>query len=470
MSDPQRSLQQLLVTNFGSIPADLAGYVGSQGSAGYVGSVGLNGSNGTLGYVGSTGPNGTASDPKITAITYSGDDTATNTAGGDTITLTGSNFAAGATVVINKVQASVVSVVNSTTITFTAPAMATGSYIVYVVNTDGGTALAVPGIQYSGTPAWTTAAGTLGTVTKQTSFTANLVATGEAPITYSVSSGTLPSGITLSANTGVLSGTAPNVSSTTTYNFTVRSTDAQRQDTDRAFSVTVNAIITIPITYLVVGPGGTAGGVGLYGGGGAGGSGGAVFGTLNYDTPGSTLTVVVGFSSGAYYQPGTNSSLSGAGFIRTAFAGGNGGFRQNGGTAAGYDGYVGLGGSQGDGNTSVGGAQGIGGNYQPGTNGGAGTFSGGGGGGSGGNAHGYPDGGTGGAGGQRNWTSNTVLSTVDTGWGAGGARNTGNSGTQGIVIIKYPDTYPAAASYTGSYSVSGGYRTYTFGSAGSITF
>jgi hypothetical protein len=60
MSDPQRSLQQLLVTNFGSIPADLAGYVGSQGSAGYVGSSGTNGSIGTLGYAGSAGANGTS--------------------------------------------------------------------------------------------------------------------------------------------------------------------------------------------------------------------------------------------------------------------------------------------------------------------------------------------------------------------------------------------------------------------------
>ena len=134
--------------------------------------------------------------PTVTAITYPGDDTAADVAGGQTITLTGTGFVSGATVIINGVTASVVSVVNSTTITFTAPALSAGSYVVYVVNTNGTTALAVPGIQYSGVPAWTTSAGTLGTAVKQTSFTANLSATGDAPISYSVYSGSLPSGLT----------------------------------------------------------------------------------------------------------------------------------------------------------------------------------------------------------------------------------------------------------------------------------
>jgi len=85
--------------------------------------------------------------PTVTAIAYPGDDTAADTAGGQTITLTGTGFASGASVIINGQTAGVVSVVNSTTITFTAPAVTAGSYIVYVVNTNGTTALAVPGIQ-----------------------------------------------------------------------------------------------------------------------------------------------------------------------------------------------------------------------------------------------------------------------------------------------------------------------------------
>jgi hypothetical protein len=410
--------------------------------------------------------------PKVSSIVYPGDDTAANIAGGQTITLNGNGFQVGASVLIAGTVVGSVSFISSTQLTFVSPATSAGSYVLYVINTDGGTAISIPGIQYSGVPTWTTSAGSLGSIAKSTSVNINIAATGDAPITYSVYSGSLPSGVSLNTSTGAITGTAPNETSTTTYNFTIRATDGQNQDTDRAFSLTVNAIIIVPISYLVVGPGGAAGGTaGTYGAkGGGGGSGGATYGTVNYNTPGTSFTVTVGTSTGPYYQPGTNSSLVGTGFTRTAYAGGNGGPKHNNSNSAGYDGYVGLGGAQGDGNTSVGGTQGTGGQYVPGTNGSAGTYSGGGGGGAGGNSLSYPNGGTGGAGGQRNWTSQPLWTTVDPSWGNGGAMGTNDSGTQGIVIIKYPDSYAAAASYTGSYSVTGGYRIYTFGSSGSITF
>ena len=193
------------------------------------------------GLLGSTAIQGGVGDtfPTITSITYIGNDTATNTAGGGTVTLTGTNFNPGVSVIVNGVPASVVTRVSSTQITFTASAQAAGSYIVYVVNANGTTALAVPGIQYSGIPAWTTAAGSLGNPSKESSFTTTLAAIGDAPITYSVLSGTLPPGITLNSSTGVLSGTTPVVTAATTYTFTIRSTDAQLQDTDRIFSITV---------------------------------------------------------------------------------------------------------------------------------------------------------------------------------------------------------------------------------------
>ena len=492
MPDPQRSLQELLNTNFGSIPADLAGYVGSQGSAGYVGSAGVNGTIGTLGYTGSAGANGTSAEPSITSIAYPGDDTATNTAGGDTVTVTGSNFVAGATVVINKVQASVVSVVNSTTITFTAPAMGAGSYIVYVVNPDGGTALAVPGIQYSGTPTWTTAAGSLGSVNKQTSFTANLSATGDAPISYSITSGTLPAGLTLTANTGVVSGTTPDVASSTTYNFTVRATDAQQQDTDRAFNITVVPRNTpSTIEYLVV----AGGGAGTYAGGGAGG---LLTGTTSV-AGGTQYTVTVGASA--------SDSVFGSNVI-VAKRGGGGG--QDGGSGGGstqrpgyspigrgiypgssyidaprqgYDGAYGQ-----DGVTSYtagGGGGGAGGPGQTGSgfNGGYGGigvassisgtslyYAGGGAGGT------NKAGGNGGAGGAGGGGDGGYAPGADP-YGTAGMANTGGgggsnaTGGSGIVIVRYADTYEAAAATTGSptVTVAGGYRIYIFTSSGSIT-
>ena len=178
--------------------------------------------------------------PKITAITYPDDDTAADTAGGQTITITGTGFLSGASVIINGSQVGVVSVVNSTTITFASPAQSAGSYVLYVVNTDGGTAVAVPGIQYSGTPTWSTASGSLGSYTETQAIANTVTATGDAPITYSLYSGSLPTGATLNTSNGYISGTSPLEASPTTFTFTIRATDGQQQDTNRTFSLTIN--------------------------------------------------------------------------------------------------------------------------------------------------------------------------------------------------------------------------------------
>jgi hypothetical protein len=137
-------------------------------------------------------------------------------------------------------MAAVVTVVSSTQVTFTAPAMAAGTYVLYLVATDGSVALSLPGISYSGFPAWSTTAGTLGTQYETTAISKSLSATGDGTVTYSLVSGTLPPNSTLNTSTGAISGTAPVTNSSTTYNFTIRATDAQNQDTDRAFSITLD--------------------------------------------------------------------------------------------------------------------------------------------------------------------------------------------------------------------------------------
>jgi hypothetical protein len=63
------------------------------------------------------------------------------------------------------------------------------------------------------------------------------------------------------------------------------------------------------------------------------------------------------------------------------------------------------------------------------------------------------------------------LPTVqDTTYGA--VVNSGASGGSGIVVLRYPDSFPLAASTTGSPTVttSGGYRIYKFTGSGSITW
>ena len=74
-------------------------------------------------------------------------------------------------------------------------------------------------------------------------MTFTFVATPKLPataITYTVLSGTLPSGLTLNSTTGVLSGTPAIVGSDTTYNFAVRATDDYIGDEQRIADRTFN--------------------------------------------------------------------------------------------------------------------------------------------------------------------------------------------------------------------------------------
>ena len=178
--------------------------------------------------------------PKVSTIAYPGDDTAANPAGGDTITLTGTGFVAGATVIINGTSAGVVTVVSGTTLTFTAPASSAGTYVIYVINSDGGTAIVIPGISYSGLPNWSTGAGSLGNIYEVSNVNTTVVATGDVPITYSLYSGNLPAGSNINGSTGLISGTAPAAGSPTTYSFVIKATDNEQQDTNRSFSLTIN--------------------------------------------------------------------------------------------------------------------------------------------------------------------------------------------------------------------------------------
>ncbi|MCL1859091.1 MAG: Ig domain-containing protein [Oscillospiraceae bacterium] len=78
---------------------------------------------------------------------------------------------------------------------------------------------------------------TLSAITAGTAFSEQLGATGAAPITYAVTAGTLPAGLTLSP-TGLLSGT-PTGTSGTAYNFTVTATNAAGTSTPVDYSGTL---------------------------------------------------------------------------------------------------------------------------------------------------------------------------------------------------------------------------------------
>lgn len=267
--------------------------------------------------------------------------------------------------------------------------------------------------------------------------------------------------------------------------------------------------VLIPsFSYLVV-AGGGAGGSGLGGGGGAGG---VLIGTtaISY---GVTYNIIVGTGgTPAVYDNigaaiGGNGSQSQISGVATAVGGGGGGAYSGGGIATGLTGGSGggapgtgtgqgLSGAAGtagqgtsgggsfaqDGNGAGGGGGGADNNGTSGVSakvGGAGgrgilndysgtaTYYGGGGGGAGATTAGSGGSGSGGAGGYGSTTAGSgTAGTPNTGGGGGGGDGpigNGGAGGSGIVIIRYPSSYPDAAIVTGAtYTNTGVYKIYTW--------
>ncbi len=142
-------------------------------------------------------------------------------------------------------RASAVAFTNASNLTVTTN-LAAGSYFVRVENNDGGAVRSSTAIlNASIAPNWQTAAGSLGTINggDTQSFTLLAYDDGTDPVTsYSLQSGSLPGGFSLSGDSsiGTISGTETGSSTTTTYSFTIRATDNESQTTDRAFTITVN--------------------------------------------------------------------------------------------------------------------------------------------------------------------------------------------------------------------------------------
>jgi hypothetical protein len=184
--------------------------------------------------------------PTIESVSYPGDDLAADPDGGQTITLTGTNFLDGATVEIEGTTSSVVTVVSKTEITFTAPAKTAGDYNILLTNGDNTTATFIDGITYNGLPSWTTPAGNLGTFAAGSTIpTITLVATEPdgGVVSYSITTGALPTGLAL---TGAdIDGTVPSPAGQTTYNFSVTASDDENQEsTERAFNIVVYLQVT----------------------------------------------------------------------------------------------------------------------------------------------------------------------------------------------------------------------------------
>lgn len=166
------------------------------------------------------------------------DDTAVSSTGGY-VRIFGSGFTPTATVYLNGNVVVSNTVVSSNEIRALFPGFAGPTATLMVFNGAAG-AIYLAGVAYSANPTWVTASGSVGTVVETTAVNNTLQATGDAPIRYYIESGNLPAGVTLNSITGVLSGTAPADTGSTTYTFVVRATDAQNQDSYRTFTLTIN--------------------------------------------------------------------------------------------------------------------------------------------------------------------------------------------------------------------------------------
>ena len=182
-------------------------------------------------------------------------------AAGTSITLVGQNFVSGANVHFvssvngSSTAAGSVAFVNSGIMTATTPLLTTAGepYGVKVTNPDGGMTLLEAALDAGSSPTWTTSAGSIGSGIQKNTTLSGIAVTATDPdgqaITYSEVTSVLTSNadtpattmnLTLNSSTGAITGTAPNVSSDTTYNFTIRASDGINV-TDRNFSLGIQA-------------------------------------------------------------------------------------------------------------------------------------------------------------------------------------------------------------------------------------
>ena len=182
-------------------------------------------------------------------------------AAGTSITIIGQNFVSGANVHFvssvngSSTAAGSVSFGGVGILTAVTPLLTTAGepYGVKVTNPDGGQTLLEASLDAGSSPTFTTPAGSLGSGIQKGSTISGIAVTATDPdgqtITYSEVTSVLTSNsntpastmnLSLNSSTGVISGTAPNVSSDTTYNFTIRASDGINT-TDRAFSLGIQA-------------------------------------------------------------------------------------------------------------------------------------------------------------------------------------------------------------------------------------
>lgn len=169
------------------------------------------------------------------------------TTGGTSVTITGTNFPTGSalTVTFGGTAATSVVINDSTTATVTTPVHAAGAVDVNVSLSSGGTATLTSGFTFftPGAPLTITTT-SLPAVLHGTSYSQQIQVVGGASIgqSFSITSGTLPAGLTMSPTTGLISGTPTSPGASI---FTVSVTDSTGTTSK---SLSINVLNTLAIT------------------------------------------------------------------------------------------------------------------------------------------------------------------------------------------------------------------------------
>ena len=329
----------------------------------------------------------------VPIITSIGPSTAAET--GTTITINGTNFSGSSTVQLIGTDNSIVvpqtvTFVDINTLSITTPVLtvALEPYDVRVTNPDGQYYTLVNSLDAGGVPAWTTPAGSVGTmfdvVTTPNAVHFTLVATDPdgTAITYTETTSVLATAnLTLNSTTGAITGNSPTTqapNNATTYNFDVDASDGVNI-TSRSFSITIMDVPTGGTTsthtitgqgytshtflssgdfynaadlicdIMIVAGGGAGGNSHTSNGNGGGGGGGMVVAT-DYTLPAGAHAVAVGAggsgSGGGSNSPGNDGNNSTVASTPTLIAVAGGGGSGNHSSTTGRDGGSGGGGSR----------------------------------------------------------------------------------------------------------------------------
>ena len=180
------------------------------------------------------------------------------------ITIAGTNFVS--VPIVEAINSSTGAITRASAVTFTSATsinatftLASASYFIRVENNDGNAVRSSSAIlSASASPTFSTAAGSIGTVSAGSTVSLDIDATSDSTVAFSETTSILTSNantpattmnLTLNSSTGAITGTAPSPTGDTTYTFTIRATDAESQTSDREFSITVSVGINNSGTF-----------------------------------------------------------------------------------------------------------------------------------------------------------------------------------------------------------------------------